>query len=658
MRRRISIITAALGALAFGQLTADASTPTLFTGPAAARTECGRVGGVRPPSSGPHAGSRGGTVIVDAHGLLVAERNAGRIVRSDREGNPKATLALGQGMGELVHDGAGAVFAADRAADRVVRIEPGDASGKGLAIAGSVEIPEPHGLALTPDGATLFVTSVADQRLFAIDVDRLEVSWSVALAPEPRAVAVSRDGSRAAVGFLTSGSVAVIDLGSRGESIRWHSLDPRDHVHIAEEDDGDFVFAVASTREARSRFQVPSDTGRRQARNVFALGFIGDDLLVAPHELATPQMKRRPQQEMEDSYGGGAESIPPLVHRVATIAGPGSATARVGMAEYSVHQPRALAYDTNSDAIFVGGYGDDRVLAIHDASQELPYVRWVADVGDRGDEACGVDGLAVDGDDLWIHCELSRRIIHLGVDQVAIRGRSLDVPPEAWTTGPELAASLRSELVERGAELFRRSGDHRLSDAGALACASCHPEGRADGLTWRLGKSILQTPILAGRIDGTAPYKWDGQDEDLDASLHHTIGRLGGFPESLRRRDFAGLQAYIMSMTPPKPSTVEDAEAVARGRELFASKELGCDTCHDGDKLTDGQQYPLGTTRFGATDTPSLVGLAHSAPYYHDGSAGDLRTLLTNRGTIHDMADLDSLSEAQVADLSAYLLTL
>ncbi|MEM7151872.1 MAG: hypothetical protein AAF799_03475 [Myxococcota bacterium] len=53
-----------------------------------------------------------------------------------------------------------------------------------------------------------------------------------------------------------------------------------------------------------------------------------------------------------------------------------------------------------------------------------------------------------------------------------------------------------------------------------------------------------------------------------------------------------------------------------------------------------------------------MVGLAHSAPYYHDGSAGDLRTLLTDRGTIHDMADLDSLTEVQIADLSAYLRTL
>lgn len=111
-------------------------------------------------------------------------------------------------------------------------------------------------------------------------------------------------------------------------------------------------------------------------------------------------------------------------------------------------------------------------------------------------------------------------------------------------------------------------------------------------------------------------------------------------------------------MNPPVSPSVPDTAAVARGQALFESNELACDACHAGDKLTDGEQYDLGKTRYGATDTPSLVGLAHSSPYYHDGSAPDLRTLLTDRGNIHDMADVDHLSDADVDDLTAYLRTL
>ncbi len=613
------------------------------------------VGSVHAPKQGPHIGSHGGTIIADAHGLLVVERNAGAVVRSDASGTPQAALVLHEGLGELVHDGGGQVFVADRAGDRVVQLSPGDAKGKGLAERGAVEITEPHGLALTPDGRTLLATSVADHELVAVDIETMAVRWRRRLAAEPRGVAVSRDGSRAAVGFLSSGAVAVVDLASDGRRVRWHSLDPRDHIDIEEDDAEEGMGAVAELREARSRFQVPTDAGRRQARAVFAVGFVGGDLMVAPHQLATPQMKLRPTEEMEDSYGGGALSIPPLVHQVAIIADPGAADARTAISALPVHQPRALAYDQASDVMFVGGYGDDRVLAVHEISQQAPYVRWHAVLADEP-AACGIDGMVHQGDRLLVHCELSRRIVQLDLSMLHTVEGAVAVDDDAWQVGPELAKTLRSELVEKGAELFRRGRDRRMSDNGVLACSSCHPEGRADGLTWRLGKSILQTPVLAGRLQGTAPYKWDGQDDDIGDSLHHTIGRLGGAPERVRRSEFRALEAYVMGMTPPRPPAVADAQSVARGKALFQSKELGCDACHVGEKLADGSQYVM-DDRSWSTDTPSLLGLAHSAPYYHDGSAGDLRTLLTDRGNVHDMAQLGSLTDDQVSDLTAYLLT-
>ena len=163
--------------------------------------------------------------------------------------------------------------------------------------------------------------------------------------------------------------------------------------------------------------------------------------------------------------------------------------------------------------------------------------------------------------------------------------------------------------------------------------------------------------MLAGRVVGTAPYKWDGQDSSLHDSFFHTIGRLGGSPDRLAKRDFEGLMAYVSSMSPPRAPRIEDPKAVARGRALFFDDALACDDCHSGDKYTDGAQYPL-YGRLGTNDTPSLVGLAHTAPYYHDGSAEDLRALLTDKGSVHEMADLTSLSEGDVADLTAFLRTL
>lgn len=57
-------------------------------------------------------------------------------------------------------------------------------------------------------------------------------------------------------------------------------------------------------------------------------------------------------------------------------------------------------------------------------------------------------------------------------------------------------------------------------------------------------------------------------------------------------------------------------------------------------------------------DTPALVGLSSSAPYYHDGSATTLRDLLLENGSIHGMGNVSKLSDKNVDDLVAYLETL
>ncbi|MFV8751714.1 c-type cytochrome [Nannocystaceae bacterium ST9] len=589
-------------------------------------------------------GQHGGTLVADAEGLWVAERVSGVLVRADLDGRVIASLSLHPGLGELIHDPAHALlFVADRAADRVLRI--GGAKPGEITIAGELAIREPHGLALTPDGATLLVTSVADHRLVAIDTASLEVRWQVELLPEPRGVAVSPDGTRAIVGFLSSGALAEIDLASAGKSLRWHALDPRDQVEVERAEDAweEEIF-VMTLEEPHSRFEVPNDIGRRHARNSFAVGFLGD-VAIAAHQVATPQIERRPQVGRSDSYGGGAQDVPPITYALAHVQPAEVGSNPAFSLAIGVDQPRALHWDAGRDMLYVGGYGDDLVQAFATGSNTASF-EWSVAL----DEGCGVDGLASapDGKGLWVHCELTRSLIRVGfVDQAQTKlAKSRD-----WLRSPELAASPRSPEAERGAELFRRNGDTRISGGGVLACANCHPEGRSDGLSWRLGKSILQTPLLAGRVIDTAPYKWDGQDADLRASIRHTIERLGGVPGEIRRSELAAIEAYLLSLTPPRAPSVGDEAGRARGQAVF---EQECSGCHAGERGTDQNQHELATS-LGKVDTPSLIGLAHTAPYYHDGSATDLRTLLDDRATIHDMTDTSGLSPAQRQDLVTYL---
>ena len=596
------------------------------------------------------ATTRGGVLTIDRHGLLIVERSAGELIRADREGKRRASVKLSPGLGELVLDGRGRAWMADRGGDRVVRLDVDHPDQ--LRELSSVAVREPHGLALTPDGSTLLITSVSEHALVVLDAETLAPKWEVELAPEPRAVAVSPDGKQAAVGFLSSGSLALIDLDSGGRKIRWPSLEPRDHIETERDDyEGCEDMFVTRIVEARSRFSVPVETGRRYARNVFALAFLADGKLVAPHQRATPQLQRVVADDAADSYGGQAAAVKPMVYELALLHDTNALETTTEYLDLRTHQPRALAYDVDRDHLYVAGYGDDEISRIERASSTSPVLAWTTKLELPAGEACGIDGLALEPEadgGLWVHCEFARKTARLD-----LASRSSHVS-ETWHVGEALAESTRAPEIEKGAELFRRS-DSRISDGGDFACASCHPEGRSDGLTWRLGKSILQAPVLAGRVRETGPYKWDGQDPTLRDSLRHTISRIGGWPDSLSDAEIDAMVAYLESLPAPKPPSVADANAVARGREVF--EQASCDACHEGDRFTDRNQHALDTT-LARVDTPSLVGLAHSRPYFHDGSAPDLWTLLTDRGTVHDMADTSALSDAQLRDLVAYLETL
>jgi DNA-binding beta-propeller fold protein YncE/mono/diheme cytochrome c family protein len=606
----------------------------------------GRLGRLHPPTREPHATQHGSTIVADATGLWIAERNAGALIRANHDGGVVATIPLHEGLGEIVHDPAkSTLFVADRRADRVLRFS---IAGDQATQAAEFAVVEPHGLALTPDGATLLITSVADRELVAVDAATFALRWRVALLPEPRAVAVSPDGSHALVGFLTSGSIARVDLASAGERITWQSLSPRDEIQV-ERDDPMFGGETVFEAEAASRFVVPNDVGRRHARNVFAIGFVGDGIAVIAHQVSTPQMKLVPDSSSSDSYGGGPSGVAPAEYWQTRIAEPGpDGLSAIDQLRLPAHQPRALAYDAERDILYVGGHGDDELLAIARASQQDPTLSWSAGFGQGvGQAPCGIDGLALVGNKVFVHCELARRVVRIDLDPESRTHQPIRT--RDWVRGPELAPSLRDKKVEKGADLFRRGEAFFLG--GALACSGCHPEGRSDGLSWRLGKSILQTPILAGRVGETAPYKWTGEDRNLHESFKHTLERIGGSPDFMDDSDYDALEAYLTSLPEPRPPTIRDAAAVDRGKAVF---ERECSDCHAGERSTDREQHEFATS-LAKVDTPSLIGVAHSAPYYHDGSAIDLATLLDDRGSIHDMVDTSALSGEQRADLIAYL---
>jgi DNA-binding beta-propeller fold protein YncE len=272
----------------------------------------------------------------------------------------------------------------------------------------------------------------------------------------------------------------------------------------------------------------------------------------------------------------------------------------------------------------------------------------------------GPRGVAFLGDDqAYVHAFLDRTIGSLYGDEARSKmndqyGLSF-VSQETFRggSGAEVAPAVLSDELDAGRRLFYSATASQMAASGAgVSCSTCHFEGRNDGLTWTFENGVRQTPSLAGAVSVTAPFTWTSEVGTVsDEAQITSSGRMGG--NGLSYAEAAGVAAFIESTPavdlPTKGST--DA-SVLRGKALFEREDVGCAGCHNGARFTDNLSYPM----FGleAVNTPTLTGVAATAPYLHDGSASSLAAVLQVAKS-GEMGNTSMLSDDELADLEAYL---
>lgn len=223
-----------------------------------------------------------------------------------------------------------------------------------------------------------------------------------------------------------------------------------------------------------------------------------------------------------------------------------------------------------------------------------------------------------------------------------------------------------SAEIQEGRRLFYGISES-TSSSGVISCASCHPDGMADGTTWNFAQGPRQTPALWGGIRDTAPFHWDQKIEDTHDLNRNTIRRMGG--NGLTDTELNNLWTFIDSIPVPAASFAREETSVDRGRDIFFSTESSCTSCHAGADFTDHQTHDVGTADELIYDdeafflvaefaTPVLHGLSHTAPYMHDGSAATLRDLIDQYVATDLMGYGSHLSEQEKDDLAAFLETL
>jgi hypothetical protein len=196
---------------------------------------------------------------------------------------------------------------------------------------------------------------------------------------------------------------------------------------------------------------------------------------------------------------------------------------------------------------------------------------------------------------------------------------------------------------------------HTQTQVG-IACASCHPEARDDGLVWEFeNEGLRRTQNIAGSIMDRAPYHWSGDMPDLPTLMDNVFAvRMAG-PQPTNSQHLS-LGPFLNRVAAPVAPMMTDPQAVSRGKALFESAEVACTTCHNGPLLTNHQLANVGTG--GTFKVPSLIGVFNRPPYLHDGSAPTLfdRFGPVGGGDLH--GHTSQLTALQVSDLVSYLETL
>lgn len=577
---------------------------------------------------------------------FVADEDDAAIVEVDLETNTVArSTSLGTRPRDLILLADGTLAATLPDANAVVLLAREESGGLRETKRAALPV-EPIAIGLSPDDSELFVSTGASHTLVKLGAAALDERRRWDLPSEPRAVLVANDGQHVFVSHASESVVSIVPL-EEGKEIA-----ARDIGHGP-------LFLTDSP-------SIP----RRHARNAQALVRIGERGVVVPAAQALPNpplssdfpMPRPRSGASEDfdlpsaqgakmsGYGVSDFGGEPVLMDVATLdASEGSLVkGPVIRAGTSCLLPRAAI--AVNDRVLVACLGSSRIEQLDDphGRSAMAVLNAIAEVP-RGPSAIASSR---DGEHVFVWSAFARKLSRLATQADLRRIEKPSKRPRPPAKGIERRPSseievprsvARDESWLRGRELFYSNVDTRIS-ADNRACATCHVDGRDDGLTWSTPAGPRRTRVLAGQLEN-GPYGWRGEHPTLEAHVKVTFRQLRG--TGLPEAELAALLTYVRSL--PRPP-VRKSPDVTRGKELFASAE--CGSCH-GDGGSDRNVHDVGTG--GGFMTPTLAGIGGRRQLMHDGRYADLDALLVGAKA---MGAGSSLSADDRHALVSYLETL
>jgi YVTN family beta-propeller protein len=598
------------------------------------------------------------------------------------------------------------IYVANRYGRSVSVIRKGDTQ-----VAATLDVGvEPVGLAITADGRTLYVVNSAMQNsletgsVMAFDTATRAIRWESPVGPEPRGIALLPNG-KAMVSLYKSGEMVVLDA-TNGKVLRnntdvFQQLNQVELLRNGDRCNGltcagpvpsvdptSGAFPNATTTRTRRPRALEAVLTNPEGTQVYVPTLLATDatLNTRPHDdKVSATVPGRSESGGYGSSGGcgvrTAVAAPGLltfdIEGNATVDDVGTCTPgstdrppvilTSNVKGMPVQGPVAVATDPSGTFLFVANRESNNVSVVPTRtaleplrSDREPFLRGqqVVPVGS------GPTGIAVtaDGKTAWVYNAFDHSLSRLEADQGLVRQR------EVRTLGQDV---LPADVVA-GRRLFFSATNPDMNDPKlGISCATCHVEAREDGHVWNTTEGPRNTPALTGKkLAETGPFHWNGEFDTVTQFMTHTTkDRMGGSgPTPAMERQ---LMAFIMSVpAPDNPfATSTPAAVLERGKAAF--DKAACGSCHSGSTFTDNRFYDVGTlvkqgpvqdrNEFlfhGGLNTPSLLGIARTGPFLHDGSAPTLKARIM-MGKSADKHGLTSgLTDQEVDDLVSYVQSL
>jgi len=583
----------------------------------------------------------------------------------------------------LVADNEGKIlYLAEATAKQVVAFNI--AAGKVTKV---ISLPEkPSGLALAPDGQSLYVTAgVANGGVHVVNLNTGKIEHTLPAKHTPTAPVLSPDGKTLYVCYRFFNSVAIYDLTSKKSVAALTVIAvSREPVTAALTPDSRFLFvanhlpAGAADRDSTAAVVSILDADAKKIIKTIELpnGSTGlRDICIAPdgkyayvthllarYQLPTTQLERGwmntnalsiidiPKKQLLntvllDDVDLGASNPWDVA---CTDDGKYICVTHAGTNEVSVIDRTKLHNKLASVA--KGVKVSDVSLSPSDVPNDLSFL-----VGLRRRlklTGNGARGLAVIGTKVYV--------AEYFTDSLGI----VDIDPESLPKARSIALGPRKRLtkVRKGEMLFN---DASLCFQNWQSCASCHPGGgRVDALNWDLLNDGIGNPkntkslLLAHK---TPPAMVTGVRPDAEAAVRAGIRHIqfAVRPEE----DAAAIDEYLKSLKPVQsPYLVKGrlSKSAKRGQKVFNKAE--CASCHPSGLYTDLKKYDIGTGKGldenKSFDTPTLIEAWRTAPYLYDGRAETIKEVLTKHNAGDKHGNTSALTDEEINSLAAFLLSL